>query len=107
MEQLRIGVIGVGRFGRLHIKVLKGLAGCKVTAISDVDDDLLKKAGEEFNVGAVFKDAFELIKHPDVDVIDIVSNEDTHGPFAIEAIKHGNPMGCIVKPGDVLVDIRA
>ncbi|MDN7242885.1 Gfo/Idh/MocA family oxidoreductase [Planococcus sp. N028] len=89
MEQLRIGVIGVGRFGRLHMKVLNQIAGCTVTAIADVDDDLLRETSKEFNIEAVFNDAFELIRHPDVDVIDIVSNEDTHGPFAIEAIKQG------------------
>lgn len=89
MEQLRVGVIGVGRFGRLHIKVLSQIAGCTITAIADVNDELLREVSEEFDIKATYKEAFEMIKKSDVDVVDIVSDEDTHGPFAIAAIKQG------------------
>jgi predicted dehydrogenase len=89
MNQLRVGVIGIGRFGRLHIRVLSQIADCKVTAIADVNDDLLVQVKEEFKIDLAYKDALEMIKNPNIDVIDIVSDEDTHGPLAIEALKHG------------------
>ncbi|ARK32408.1 Gfo/Idh/MocA family protein [Halalkalibacter krulwichiae] len=89
MDQLRIGVIGIGRFGRLHLRVFNQIAGCEVTAIADVSDKLLNQVKQDFGIEKTYKDALRLIKDPAIDVIDIVSDEDTHGPLAIEAIKHG------------------
>jgi predicted dehydrogenase len=89
MNQLRIGVIGVGRFGRLHIRVLKQNQHCEVVAIADVDENLSQQVKEDFQIKTVYQNAIDMIKDPDIDIIDIVSDESTHGPFTIEAIKHG------------------
>jgi len=89
MSQLRVGVIGVGRFGRLHIRVLNQISECVVTSIADVNESLLEEVKEEFKIDKVYTDAFDLIRDPDIDVIDIVSDESSHGPLAIEAIKNG------------------
>lgn len=89
MKQLQVGIIGIGRFGRLHLRVLQQLPGCKVIAASDQDEALLEQVKQEFNIPLTYDDAFDLIKDPSIDVVDIVSSEDTHGIFAIEAIKHG------------------
>ncbi len=43
MKQLNIGIIGIGRFGRLHLQVLQQLPGCKIVAIADTDEELLKQ----------------------------------------------------------------
>lgn len=88
MKQLQIGIIGVGRFGRLHLKVFQQLPGCKVVAVSDTDKVLLKEIVEEFNIERSYNNATDLINDPSIDVVDVVSPEDTHGPFAIEAIKN-------------------
>jgi predicted dehydrogenase len=86
---LRIGVIGVGRFGRLHIRVLNQIPNCEVVAIADIDQELCQTVKEEFPIEAVYEDALKMIQASDLDIIDIVSDEATHGMFAIEAIKHG------------------
>lgn len=89
MKQLNIGIIGIGRFGRLHLQVLQQLPGCKIVAIADTDEELLKQVKKENSIELLYTDAFDLIKNPAIDIVDIVSSEDTHGMFAIEAIKHG------------------
>lgn len=88
MEQLQIGIIGVGRFGRLHLKVFQQLPNCKVIAVADTDKVLLQEIKEEFNIERLYDNALDLIKDRSIDVIDVVSSEDTHGPFAIEAINN-------------------
>jgi len=89
MSRLRVGVIGVGRFGRLHIRVFNQIKECVVTAIADVDVSLLEQVKNDFNINKGYKNSLDLIRDPEIDVISIVSNEDTHGPLAMEAIKQG------------------
>lgn len=89
MSQLRVGVIGVGRFGRLHIRVFNQIKECVVAAIADVDESLLEQVKSDFNIKKGYKESLDLIYDPEIDVISIVSNEDTHGPLAIAAIKQG------------------
>jgi predicted dehydrogenase len=89
MSTLKIGIIGTGRFGRLHMRVLQQLDHCEVVAISDVNVELLREVQKNFQISKVYENALDMMKDPEIDVIDIVSDENTHGPYAIEAIKQG------------------
>jgi predicted dehydrogenase len=88
MADIRIGVIGVGRFGRLHLNVWKQLPGCAVTAVADLNEPLAREVAAKFGIARVYTDPAELIRSDDIDVIDIVSDEDTHGPLGILALEH-------------------
>ncbi|WP_053218167.1 Gfo/Idh/MocA family protein [Virgibacillus senegalensis] len=89
MKNLKIGVIGTGRFGRLHLEVFSHIDNCQVLGIADIDKENLKATQKKFRVERTYSDAMKLIQDKDIDVVDIVSDESTHGTFAIEAIKNG------------------
>ncbi|MFF2890652.1 Gfo/Idh/MocA family protein [Paenibacillus sp. NPDC057967] len=91
MEKLRIGLIGTGRFGRLHLRVLRQLAHVEVAAIADVYDPALQAAASEFGIRSedCYGDPLELIKREDLDAVDIVSDEKSHGPLVIAALQYG------------------
>ncbi|MCX7805650.1 MAG: Gfo/Idh/MocA family oxidoreductase, partial [Planctomycetota bacterium] len=89
MGELRIGLIGVGRFGRLHLSVLRQIAGCDVAAIADINGDLARRVGKDFGVRRVYDDAMAMIAAGGLDAVDIVSDEASHGPLAVEALRHG------------------
>ena len=89
MKKWRIGVLGVGRFGRLHLKVLKQLPNCEVTAIADINDDLLRQVANEQGIKKAYTDALDMIRDQELDIIDVVSDEDTHGIYVMEALKNG------------------
>ncbi len=90
-QSLRIGLIGAGRFGRLHLKVLQQLAGVEVAALADVSSEALAAAAEEANIGveACYTDPLALIELDDLDAVDIVSDESSHGPLALAALRSG------------------
>lgn len=50
MERVKAGVIGVGHFGRLHVKNLSELPCCAIAGVSDADPDRGIKIAEEFKV---------------------------------------------------------
>jgi predicted dehydrogenase len=88
MKNIRIGILGVGRFGRLHLNVFRQLKNCEVVAIADTDKDLLKQVSEKYGIHLAFSNPEDLMK-ADLDVIDIVTDEHTHGPLAIRALENG------------------
>lgn len=90
-KAVRIGLIGTGRFGRLHLKVLRQLAGAEVVALADVNGEALAAAAAEFGFpdSALHADPLELIARGDLDAVDIVSDEPSHGPLTLAALDSG------------------
>ena len=86
MKKIRIGVLGVGRFGRLHLRVWQQFPHCEVVAIADVNEELLRKVAAEFSIEQTYQNADDMIRHPHLDVIDIVCDEDAHGRYVIESL---------------------
>ncbi len=69
---LRIGVIGVGRWGKNHVRVLKQLeyeGKVKLEAICDVKEDLVLAIKNEFKVPIAKTDYREMLKHVDAVII--------------------------------------
>ncbi|MBW4084261.1 Gfo/Idh/MocA family protein [Paenibacillus sp. S150] len=91
MGKLRIGLIGTGRFGRLHLKVLQQISGAEVAAIADINRQALHSAAAECRVGPedCYGDPLELIRRSDLDAVDIVSDEKSHGALVLSALRQG------------------
>ncbi len=89
MKTMRIGVIGVGRFGRLHINVLRQFPYAEVAALSDIDEELLGEVSDSLHVEKTYADAGAMIRDESLDAIDVVCDEDSHGKYVLEALQAG------------------
>lgn len=87
--ELRIGVLGLGRIGRLHADLLqRRVAGTRVTAVYD-------PMGTAVDVGAPHAPSAEaLMASPDVDAIAICTTTDTHVDLLLAAARAGKPVFC-------------
>ena len=84
---LKIGVLGVGHLGKIHIKCIQlATATYKLVGFYDPDDKAAKIAEETYDIKR-FTDLDELIDA--VDVIDIVTPTITHHQLAMQALKKG------------------
>ncbi len=92
MSELAVGIAGLGRFGRLHARVIHGLPGAKVAAVCDPDPDARQRAERDLAGAAVYASFDELLEHPRLDCLYIVSPEDTHEAMAEQAISRGLPI---------------
>ena len=82
---LKIGILGAGHLGKIHLKLLKELKkDYEVIGFYDPNRDNAKKVNREFRVKS-FKKIEELISESDV--IDIVTPTLSHFNCAMEAIK--------------------
>src|SRR3954470_7148162 len=93
-ETLRIGVLGVGRIGRMHAELLeRQVPGAAVTAVYDAYGPNAREVSALLGVPA--KDsAEELIAAPDVDAVAICTPTGFHADQIIAAAQAGKAIFC-------------
>lgn len=83
---IKLGLIGAGHLGKIHLKLIKELADFELVGIFDLDDSIRQQAADKYNCTA-YDNAEDLIKA--VDAIDIVSPTQSHYEYAKYALKKG------------------
>ncbi|MEA3445611.1 MAG: Gfo/Idh/MocA family oxidoreductase [Bacteroidota bacterium] len=81
---VKIGVLGAGFLGKIHIRLIKQISDFELIGFYDSDPEVVKKTIEEFGIKA-FRSAGELINA--ADAIDIVTPTTSHFEHAVAAIK--------------------
>ncbi|HER23554.1 MAG TPA: inositol 2-dehydrogenase [Candidatus Atribacteria bacterium] len=95
MEKVNVGIIGVGRIGRLHARNLKyQISGSKVLAIADVFEKSAREVAAQLEVPIVEKDYRVLLNNKDIDAVVICSSTDTHAQIISEAAEAGKHIFC-------------
>jgi len=90
--RLRVGVLGVGRIGRMHAAlVARDVPGLALAAVYDAEADTAARVADELGARAAAS-ADELIDASDVDAVAICSSTDTHVDLLVRAARAGKPM---------------
>ncbi len=82
---LKIGVIGAGHLGKIHLRLIKELDCYTLVGFFDIDNEVANKVSAELGV-TYFSSADDLISQ--CDVIDIVTPTLSHHEYATKAIKN-------------------
>ncbi len=105
MSALRIGVVGVGRIGAMHTRLLAGqVPGADVAAVNDALPEAARALGDELGVPVV-DGAEELMARPDVDAVAICSSTETHTPLIAAAAEAGKAIFCEKPVSHDLVEV--
>ena len=92
-KELKVGVIGLG-MGRNHVKSFQTHPGAEVTAVCDVDAELLQTRGDEYGVANRYTDAGEMFAKEGLDAVSIAVPNAYHAPLAIQALEAGLHVLC-------------
>jgi len=92
---INLGIIGVGRVGRLHANILTSrVPKARLIAIADIFAESAKSAAEAYGIPDYSTDASELINSSALDAIVICSSTDTHVGYIVEAAGAGKQVFC-------------
>jgi len=95
MKTLRIGVVGAGRIGKLHVSnLMTRVSGATVTAVTDVVAENARELAEQYGIPNVYADYRELVQDPEVDAVFVCSSTDTHSAISYDAAMAGKHVFC-------------
>ncbi|MDP1876267.1 MAG: inositol 2-dehydrogenase [Actinomycetota bacterium] len=92
-SQVRIGIAGVGRIGRMHAEILtRHTLRATVIAVADAQEHLAVEVADDLRVGVLSVD--ELIDSPDIDAVAICTPSSTHVDLIVRAAAAGKAIFC-------------
>lgn len=108
---LKVAVVGAGGISRTHMPGWAASPHAEVVAGSDVNEAVLQQWGADFGIARLVADPAELLRDPDIDVIDICTPNMFHTDLAVAALEAGKHVLCekplAVTPAEVRRIIEA
>ena len=99
--QIRMGVLGTGRIGRLHAENLAfRVPGAELVAVADVNLEAAQACAAACHVARAHEDPREVIEDPDIEAVLICSSTDCHADQIERAAAAGKQIFC-EKPIDL------
>ena len=99
MTRLSVGLIGLGRLGRVYARDLSSrLAETRLVAVADTNGALAKEIAAEFDVPRAYDRPDELLDDAAVDAVVIVSPTHTHRSLVIAGLEAQKPTFCEKPP---------
>jgi len=109
MSKLGVAVVGVGFWGKNHVRVFSELTETELLAVCDVNKERAQTIGEKYSVEA-YSDSKELLKRKDIEAVSICTWTTTHAVEAMRALKAGKhtfvekPLASTIKEAKQIVD---
>jgi inositol 2-dehydrogenase len=108
MPRLNVGLIGVGRLGRVYARDLSArIASTRLVAVADMNEKLARDVAAEFDVPKSYGDPEPLIADPAVDAVVIVSPTHAHRDHVVAALESKKPTFCEKPPALSLAEATA
>lgn len=86
MEHVRIGVVGLGNLGELHIRHLQHkIAEAEVAAVCDVFENRVKEIQDKYAIPSGYINYDEMLEKENLDAVAIVTNVQTHKELILKA----------------------
>ncbi|TBL72385.1 Gfo/Idh/MocA family protein [Paenibacillus thalictri] len=87
-DKIRIGIIGAGNIGGVHMREFSKLAEeCVITTVTDTYLPLAESRAREYGIAHVAASPEELIQSSEVDAVIIGVPNQFHAPLAIQALQ--------------------
>ena len=94
MRKIKVGVIGTGFIGPVHIEALRRLGFVEVLALADISLERARAKADELCIPLAYGDYRELIANPEIEVVHLCTPNNLHYPMAREAILAGKNVVC-------------
>ena len=95
LKPIRVGLIGSGFVAELHMHAYRRVYGVAVSVAAVVSrGDHVLDFAKKYHIAKVYRDYKEILKDPEIDVIDICTPAVLHAPMIVEAMQAGKHVIC-------------
>lgn len=95
----RIGIVGLGFFGRHFIPLFRAHPLCSDVALCELRSDVLSEIAKEHEIDNTFTDFDDMLRDDTIDGVAIFTQRWTHEKLAIKALNHGKHVYSAVPSG--------
>jgi len=88
MRKLKMAVVGVGFWGRNHVRVLDELSDVELIAVCDVDEQRANAISEKYGLKS-YSESTEMYRKENIDAVTICVWSSKLAEEALKALKHG------------------
>ena len=93
-EPIRIGLIGAGQIGTIHLNNYRQIPEVQVVAVADLTPEKVEAAKQNFDIPDGYADFQELLARDDIDAVDVCVHNNKHAPLTITALRAGKHVYC-------------
>ncbi|HYQ82266.1 MAG TPA: Gfo/Idh/MocA family oxidoreductase [Anaeromyxobacteraceae bacterium] len=94
-ERVRVGIAGLGRLGRRHAENLaQRVPGAELVAACSPVAEETAWARESLGVPATYAEYGQLLRHPGLEAVFLVTPTSLHAPQIVEALRAGHHVFC-------------
>ncbi len=93
-DKVKVGIIGVGQIGKHHIENYKKIEGVEIVAVADINEEEAKRVASLYGIPYVYKNFRDLLKHEEIEAVDVCLHNNFHMPVTVEALKAGKNVYC-------------
>ncbi|MBN1676672.1 MAG: Gfo/Idh/MocA family oxidoreductase [Kiritimatiellae bacterium] len=93
-RKIRVGCIGVGQIGKMHVRNYAGIPAAELVAIADIDETEARRVASQFGVAHVYADFRDLLARDDIEAVDVCLHNNLHMPVTLAALAAGKHVYC-------------
>ena len=93
VDKVRIGMIGVGQIGNIHMQAYQKLP-VEIVAAADVSEAALEKAAKDYGIKRTFTDFRKLLEMDEIVAVDVCLHNNLHAPVTMAALEAGKNVYC-------------
>jgi predicted dehydrogenase len=94
MVKIRVGIVGVGFIGRIHIEALRRLGYVDVSALVSRNSETAKALADELSIDKTYTEFEDLLNDDEIDVVHLTTVNHLHAPMAKQAMEAGKHVLC-------------
>lgn len=94
MTMARLGIIGIGGFGRFCLEEFLRLPEIRVTAIAGTQPEKYARLAQQYQIPYVTTNWRTLVQHPEVDLIHLATPPNLRAPVVFAAAEAGKHVFC-------------
>ncbi len=94
MAEIKIGVVGCGAAGNVHLACWSQLVGVRVAAVCDTDGVNVARTAGQYAGAAAYADVGDMLRNEALDIVDVCTPAVSHAEVASAALRAGAHVLC-------------